>query len=298
MTLTTSSHLEPGRCPATHARAGRRRGGFTLIELLVVIAIIAVLAALTGAAIQMTTVRQRNLNTKSDVNKLQQALDVEYSRVVKKCADDRVAGRIPQQIQTYCVDPNRAQAVWTAMNLYRQFPNSFTEAQTTLTVGGYSLPPMATFASVQSLPTGQVGGNDESGVLLYIILSQKSVTGGGAMASDADNLGLQKMVTIGSTSLPAFKDAWGNSIGFHRWDASPTVQAVPFLPSPSPMNANNYDPLDTRNLVLSWTDPTNGPYIRNLLSFNGHNRIPGVYSPGQPNANNPVYGYQAKVYGN
>lgn len=291
MTLTTSSHSTRVRSADT-----RRRVGFTLIELLVVIAIIAVLAALTGAAIQMTMVRQRNLNTKGDVNKLQQSLDVEYSRVVKQCADDRVATpcRIPQAIRTYCGDDNRAQAIWTAMNLYRQFPQSFAEINSQPNVGGYQLSPLTTFANVALLPSGQLSPTDESGVLLFIILTQKSVAGGGAMATAGDDLSLQKLVTVttagGTTTLPTFKDAFGNSIGFNRWDTG-----SPFPGSPSPMNPKNLDPLDTRNLVLGWSNP-----IPVSLGFNGKYRVPNVYSPGNPNAKppTPVYGYQAKQYGN
>jgi prepilin-type N-terminal cleavage/methylation domain-containing protein len=57
-----------------HAKAPRR-GGFTLIELLVVIAIIALLVALTSAAVMKCLVKGPELRTRNDIQQLQASMD-------------------------------------------------------------------------------------------------------------------------------------------------------------------------------------------------------------------------------
>ena len=123
MTLTTRAPVARPTPPA--------RAGFTLIELLVVLAIIGIMLAILGVALQKTVEGQKVRTTKGELYKLQQSLDAEYDRVIKKCAEDqRSSTGLPQPIVTYAEgDPNRALAIWTALNLRRQFPETFVEAQ-------------------------------------------------------------------------------------------------------------------------------------------------------------------------
>src|SRR5438552_1707084 len=103
---------------ASGLRATGRRAGFTLTELLVVIAIIAIILALSGAALQKAVESQKNRSSEDLLNKLQPALVLEYDAIVKRAEKDKRDGTIPQPIIGYC-DGNldRAQCVWTAILL-------------------------------------------------------------------------------------------------------------------------------------------------------------------------------------
>jgi prepilin-type N-terminal cleavage/methylation domain-containing protein len=303
------------------------RIGFTLVELLVVIAIIAVLISLLGVALQKTVERQKNGSTKDQLNKLQQSLDSEYDRVVQKCAQDQTSGQIPDVVVSFCDnDKNRAKAVYTALHLRRQFPETFTEANSTLTLtdpatgNSYVLQPLTTFAAVKTLTSGTNAANEESGALLYMILANKAVGANSAMAQSADDLSqaATRQATFGATPLKTFSDPWGNSIGFRRWYGSNAatdnviVQQPPYVDAnPNPFNAANKDPLDTRNLLLGWSNTTKLTTLNNLpgatpaglnLMFNGLNRTPTAYSPGKvptpPTYVNGIWGYPLRRYGN
>ncbi len=317
MRLTTPNRATP---PVARAqRDGRRaaRPGFTLVELLVVIAIIAILVSLTGAAIQKTVEGQRNRSTKDQLQKLQKAVDLEYERVVKACADDqRKPNGIPKEIVDYAdKDPNRALAIWTALKLRQHFPESFAEALTGIQVVDindptkiiYTLWPLETFRGELQGASSNGVPNEESGALLYIILTKKSVSGGGAMGTAGDDLSqsMKRRVNFGAKELETFSDAWGNTVGFRRWDQNPEVQTdQTYLDlKPNQFNPNNKDPLDPRNLVLGWTPDPYGKsgQMKSFLLFNGMNRVTTVYSPGKDQTTgtpDDIIGYRLRRHGN
>jgi prepilin-type N-terminal cleavage/methylation domain-containing protein len=297
------------------------RTGFTLIELLVVIAIIAVLLSLLGVALQKTVERQKNASTKDQLNKLQQSLDSEYDRVVQKCAQDATSGQIPQAVRDYCDgDPNRTKAVWTALQLRRQFPENFAEAKAAVTLVDpttsttvFSLSPLTTFVAAAALPSGTNAANEESGALLYMILANKAVGANSAMAQSADDVSqaATRQATFGTTPLKTFSDSWGNTVGFRRWYGSNSTTDSPAVQQPPYVDKNNtvnVDPLDTRNLVNGWTvvgTATINPkatYMASTYAFNKLNRTPTVYSPGKvpnpPTYTNGIWGYPLRRYGN
>lgn len=289
MILTTSSRRASGR------------SAFTLVEMLVVIGIIVTLIAITGVALQKTLENQKNRSSTDQLFKLQQSLDAEYEAVVRQCAQDQQNKKIPQLVVDYCEgDLNRALSVWTAMNLRKQFPESFTEATTPFSLGGYTLKPHAAFGEVST--ASGVPAGEESAVLLYIILAKKSVGGAGAMSASADDLtqGMQRQVSGKNT----FADAWGNSVGFSRWYSGstqdPDVQNPPYATSTS----GNKDPLDTRSLVLNWVSPDSTKDVnalRSALLFNGKNRLATVYTAGKNHAmpdDDDLLGYRLRKYGN
>ncbi len=327
MTLTTRA---PAARPAPPARAG-----FTLIELLVVLAIIGIMLAILGVALQKTVEGQKVRTTKGELYKLQQSLDAEYDRVIKKCAEDqRSSTGLPQPIVAYAEgDPNRALAVWTALNLRRQFPETFAEALSPVSVVplngavGFSLRagpvPPGTVYTLQRLETfpgelqgialpGSYPSNEESGALLYIILAKKSVSGGGAMAGAADDLSAtaQRKAAFGGKELPTFADQWTNTVGFRRWYGSQTgdlaeVQGTPYVDA---KNTGNIDPIDPRNLVFGWKLANTQPPQPNttkiaemrVFGFTGANRLATVYSLGKlkTDPTDDIFGFRLRKFGN
>lgn len=283
-----------------------RRPGVTLIELLVVIAIIGILLALSAAALQKTSENQSYKSSTDQVFKLQQALDLEYERVVAKCAQDAANNQIPFAVVTAC-DGNmsRAKAVWTAAQLRVQFPETFTEATQPLSIydangAVYTLPTPAAFTAVAGLTSGTNPAQEESGALLCIILGQRSVSGGGAMATAAEDLtqAMRKKVTFGTKELETYTDAWKNSVGFRRWEQRSEVQSAPYVDVnkdtkldgnlPSGKYANR-DPLDPQDAVYGWllglqTSNANDkrpPFLKSSLYFTAQNRVASVYSVGK-----------------
>lgn len=303
----------------TSPRRATARPGFTLVEMLMVVAIITILLAITTVGLQKATDAQKNRSSKEQVYKLQQSLDAEYQRVVQQSADDVRGGKVPQAVKDYCdKDANRATAVWTAMQLRRQFPQSFAEVLLHIYIANrngalvmdvttnpsppdsvYLLRSLATFQQVNgATTTAQNAQTDESGALLYLILAEKSASGGGAMASSADELSRLRQVPFGPKSLNTFADAFGRSLGFTRWDQSAEVQAPPYLDAKNPIK----DPLDPRNLVAGWADPAKRAQMatappRGLL-FTGQNRMANVYSLGKDMADpsDDIIGYRLRRF--
>ncbi len=331
MTRTT-----PLRTPTTRFGAParpRRRSGVNLIELLVVIAIIGILMALVAAALHKTAEGQNRKSTQDQVFKLQQALDMEYERIVAKCDADARNGGIPPELVNYCEgNMARAKAIWTAYQLRLNFPETFAEAAVTVPLTDssgrviYVARQLSTFAPVQGLGTytgaSPFAANEESGALLYIILTQRSV-GGSAMGNSGDDLtqASRRKVTFtlgGNTKeLETFSDFYRSTIGFNRWRQDPVGAGAPVeLEAPPYVDARvasatprNTDPLDPQNLVFGWSDV----YKRNLMNqpppvsllFNGRNRVANVYSLGSTKvdgAGNPtplddIVGYRLRQQG-
>jgi prepilin-type N-terminal cleavage/methylation domain-containing protein len=264
-----------------------RRPGFTLIELLVVISIIGVIAALAGVALFGTSESQRRNSVDQQIDKLQKALDAEYGTVLSKATAE--TNTIPPAVVTYADGIPRAKCFWAAANLRRNFPDTFAEAGAPVAVvPGFQLAVLTPFNGLASAGSA----HEESAALMYIILTQKSASGGGSTAGSGDELGATRDVTLNGRPFKVFVDSWGNSIGFRRWETGSEAvsRAVPGV-------GNNLDPLDTSNLVFGWADSAKRSWasgvtppapacdlFRNWGGGRPMNRMVSVYSPGKDKA--------------
>jgi len=304
----------------------RRRAGFTLIEMLVVIAIIVILIGLSSAALMKTVERQNYARTREQITKLQTSLNSELAEVNKKAR----AADIDQYLLQYCEgDEKRARAVLVAMYQRQQFPQDFNEASTGsfitqdtngrlhLRVGGnggeyvwFQVKPLVVFTN----NTTGVGGltapgtaNAESGVLLYIALTQKSNTSG-AMGSSGDDLTNATRVDIqfGGQKREAFADGFKFALGFRRWESDIEAQGADYVDQklvykdpldPAPHNVGRW------NLILNVTDYKRAEMAQ--LGFSAGTsassyRLASVYSFGKDKvaSADDVHGFRILKIGN
>jgi prepilin-type N-terminal cleavage/methylation domain-containing protein len=226
------------------------RAGFTLIELMTVIGIIAIMVALVAGGIGRVRTNQQTSAAEQTVNKIQIALEQQWKAVLDQCKQDRLKNTQNfSKVVTFCGDADRAESLWTYLNLKREFPQTFAEATSPITlidpVSGnqVTLAARQTFASAAS-PSGLSAAN-EAAVLLYLNLSEKGNRGMNFMADDVTT-GAQGKVG----NFRVFADPWGTPITFLRFaNFSPELQNPPFT------TTNVADMLDPLGKLANATTP-------------------------------------------
>jgi prepilin-type N-terminal cleavage/methylation domain-containing protein len=204
----------PTRTPA--------RDGFTLVELIVVVGIILALVSLSVAGIMKALNYQQRRNTETLVQKLDQALQKQWIRVI-----DTAKSETPSATDMALAngDSRRAQVIHILAALKRDFPTSFAEVAAP---PGWLSPNQA---YVRALPPPATWGNyspeQQSSACLYLILKQ--ARRGGDFDPDT-SLSSQELVTD-ANGVKMIYDAWGKDpanpnrgpVVFVRWPSAPLL---------------------------------------------------------------------------
>ena len=220
------------------------RAGFTLIELLVVISIMSLLIGLIVSASMRFRETAAAEADKTQIKQRQLKLYDDYSAVLQKCHQQP----IPDEIVAFCEgNVDRARAVHTAATLRAHFPETFVEAANDFTINGYKYEKKSTFKAVVRV-TGATA-DEEAAVLLYLILTERSVGGTGG-SPDNVAAGEKRTVKFGVKDFEMFIDRRGTPLTYRRWLRSAELDAAPYSHLAP---GSTIDPLDPKNLVAGWT---------------------------------------------
>jgi prepilin-type N-terminal cleavage/methylation domain-containing protein len=199
-----------------------RRSAFTLIELLVVIGIISLLLGLTaGAAIKVFSEQQKRVS-QDRVNNVSSMVDQQW----KAAVDDARSTPIPLGVQNMAADsqgPNseRARIIWIKLNLVKEFPQSYAEAQVPSgPLNPYVRPVdlQAVDSYVQAINNSNVAVHDpatESAACLYMAL--RRARRGQGQYVDPEGLGKNAIRDSDNDGIMEVVDGWGVPLSFYRF---------------------------------------------------------------------------------
>jgi prepilin-type N-terminal cleavage/methylation domain-containing protein len=280
-----------------------KRSGFTLLELLVVISIIAILVALSMAAVMRVRLSQEVRSSSMTVEKLQVAVDAQHKAIIAQATQD-IRSQAPQDARAMMdlmgQDADAALAILTYCRIRQSFPQVFAEV-TPFSVGGFTFQVKGQFAAFQGAPSGNLTASQQSAALLYAAVSQTGA-GGQNFASDetlsSNQLDFQEP---GSPTIHVYMDLWKQPIGYCRFGTNPQLQLPPYInangkPISSSANINvvSNDPLDPSGKLYVWAkflSPAqanataavlflNNGDVANATAFDATNRRLVVYSTG------------------
>ena len=202
-----------------------RRDGFTLIELLVVISIIIVLGAVSAGAYFRIKAAQAVTATETNIGKLNSNLRQNWEIVVKQAGDDVRDEKLPEvRALITLLNGNKelAKVLWTYIRLRLDFPTTFREAQSPITVGSFTaqpkrifMPPaLPAFASVPAVPS-----EEQSAACLFLALTATGRSGNTVGLEGLNNQAADLNLTgapAGTTPVKVFNDSWGKPLAFCR----------------------------------------------------------------------------------
>jgi prepilin-type N-terminal cleavage/methylation domain-containing protein len=184
-----------------------RRPAFTLIELLVVVSIIAVLSAITVAAVFGVRRSMQTQNCEATIGKLDQKLGNRVKELRDRIQDETKKGSGSQEYSaalSVAGTPEGAKSLMLYARLKQQLPMTYTEGNTAFTIGGYTYTPSLAFREFSALPS--TASVEESAVCLHAAINAM-----GQMD------GLEQQVGTGPlTGQKVFVDGFGTPIGFVR----------------------------------------------------------------------------------
>jgi prepilin-type N-terminal cleavage/methylation domain-containing protein len=287
-------------------RHPRARSAFTLVEMLVVIGIIALLAALTAAAVTRIREQSRENYTNVHLNKIQMELEKQWKAQVALIKSETPPAAIVEltKDQNGSQDLVRARALHLKLRLRQEFPQNFSELTPIQPLGGpYVYQVKAGFKTALKAPlAAETTPEAQSAALLYLILSQ----GSGGTRTDVDTIARTKLMDYPQQNnapaipLKVFADEWGSHIGFRRWadddmtDVVNELNLPPYVAAPAPPapGISKNDPQDPEGHFSPFFQPAwpaaNRQLALQLLAtpklqnpFDGTNRGPFVFSAGK-----------------
>ncbi|CAN5568778.1 hypothetical protein BH11PLA2_BH11PLA2_35720 [soil metagenome] len=253
-------------------RQTHSRHGFSLIELLVVIALLSLLAALSVGTFFRIRSGQLVSATETTMQKLNTGLDRIWSAERDRAEKEFVEKKLPNGIQVDSLlvacggsnEVDRAKAVWMLMRMKLEFPQTFAQARTNVTVlGTIVLPARTTFQVVpNTAPTTADEANLQAAALLYLILSEKGSRG---EIFDVDSLNAWvKPITVNGYTGKCFVDAYGTPITYARFLTNEELNEAPYTKIPTVTATTSNNPFDPKGRLSSASIPA----WTNRASFN------------------------------
>jgi hypothetical protein len=204
------------RTPRSAVTLRGGRPSFTLIELLVVITIIAALIALAAGVILKFAAGRPKVDTGIALKKFHTQFHKRWMEVTDAARKPGAIPRVPVDIEDPILtlangDPDRARVIWAKIQQRLNFPQTYAEVFTGITISGVTIPALpgyqAELKKYGITATTADPPEVQAGVCLFMVLKLNEQEVGGP------NLN----TTLATGKAPCIVDSWGNPIIFSRW---------------------------------------------------------------------------------